>query len=193
MEHFKEILTIVAIGFVIVVYYPYFRDIFLGTTKPHLYTWLIWSLTMGIAAAGALKGGAEQGAWPLIMGTVAMSCITLLALKYGTKNITRSDTIALVAAIGAVLVWWQLEDVYLAVLVATLIDVVGYYPTFRKSYLEPESETISFWMLSVIGIAINIAALSEYNFLTTFYLAVIFLSSGLLTAFLFFRRKKLGN
>ncbi len=192
MENLKEILTIVSIIFVVVVYYPYFRDIFLGITKPHLYTWLIWAVTMGIATAGALKGGAEQGAWPLAMGTMAITVITLLSLKYGTKNITKSDTVALVVSLGAVFVWWQLQSLYLAVLIATMIDVIGYYPTFRKSYLAPESETISFWALSTLGIAINIAALSEYNFLTTFYLATIFLFSGSLAIFLFFRRKQLG-
>ena len=192
MENFKEIITALSVIFVIVLYLIYFRDIFLTKTKPHVYTWLIWSITMGVAAASAISGGAGYGSFPLILGAGFMTGITVVSIKYGTKNITRSDTIALIFALGSVVIWWQLNNPYLAVFIASMIDMIGYYPTFRKSYFEPESETVSFWALSLLGITLNIVALDEYNFLTLFYLATIFFSSGSLAIFLLVRKKQLG-
>lgn len=42
-------------------FFPYFLDIFRKRTKPHAYTWLIWSVTYGTALAGLWygKGGLE--------------------------------------------------------------------------------------------------------------------------------------
>ena len=46
--------------FVVIAYVPYLRDIFKGKTTPHLYTWLIWFLTLSTALAGMWSGGAYQ-------------------------------------------------------------------------------------------------------------------------------------
>lgn len=48
------ISTVVAIALAFV---PYLRDIFRRKTKPHTYTWLIWTITQGTAVAGLWYGG----------------------------------------------------------------------------------------------------------------------------------------
>jgi hypothetical protein len=56
--------------------------------------------------------------------------VMLLSLKYGTRNITRSDTIILILALAAVFVWVQLDNPLLAVIMVTLIDLAGYVPSW---------------------------------------------------------------
>jgi hypothetical protein len=184
----KEVLALVSVIGVIIAYYPYFRDIFQGKTKPHIYTWLIWSITMGIGVLGIIRGGGLQGVYPLLIGLVLVSSVAILSLWYGTKNITKSDTISLIAALVAVVIWFYLKNPYVAVLVAGLIDAIGYYPTFRKTYFEPESETLSFWLLSVAVSSISLLANEEYNFLTTFYTGIMLTMNLFLTIFIIMRR-----
>ncbi len=187
----KEILAVASIIGVLIAYYPYFKDIFQRKTKPHIYTWLVWTITMGIGVLGIIEGEGKQGVFSLLLGLVLVAAVMVLSFWFGTKNITRSDTLSLVAALIALCFWFFLDNPYLAVLVAALIDAIGYYPTFRKSYLDPQSETLSFWSLSVFVSFISILANEEYNFLTTFYLGTMFVMNFALTVFLFVRRKKL--
>jgi len=178
--------TVVLIGG---AFLPYLRDIFRGKTKPHAYTWLVWTITQGTAVAGLIKGKGGWGALTLIIGIVFCFLIFLLSLKYGTRNITKSDTVVLVAALSAIVAWWQLENPLLAIFMVSVIDVLGYIPTFRKTFEEPWTETAISWaVFSLVNILI-IFALSEYNLLTLTYLVTITFANFTLLAICLIRRR----
>jgi hypothetical protein len=171
-------------------YYPYIRDLFKGKTKPHLYTWLVWALTQGTAAVGLWYGGGRLGVLSLVIGTALVIVIFLLSFKYGTKNITRADTIVLLAALLAIVLWWRLDNPYLAVFMVSLIDGLGYVPTFRKSFQAPWSETLSFWIAMMFAALFALLANAEYNFLTVTYLATCAVANAAVILILVFRRRQ---
>ncbi len=174
----------------LVAFYPYFRDIFLKKTQPHIYTWLIWALTQGTATAALLYGGGGwKGATGLAAGTSLIVVIFFLSFRYGTKNITKSDTLTLVAALSALLIWWGLHSPLLAVLMVTAIDISGYIPTFRKSWEEPWSETVETWLIWCVGNVFCILALNEYNPLTLTYLVTITAANLILAGMCLMRRR----
>jgi len=186
----KLILAILAT--VVIVggaFLPYLRDIFRGKTKPHAYTWLVWTITQGTAVAGLIKGKGGWGALTLIIGIVFCLIIFLLSLKYGTRNITKSDTVILVAALSAIVVWWQLENPLLAIFMVSVIDVLGYIPTFRKTFEEPWTETAISWAVFSLANILIIFALSEYNLLTLTYLVAITFANFTLLAICLIRRR----
>ena len=184
----KIIFTIVATAIGIAAFFPYLRDIFLLKTKPHAYTWLIWSITQGTAVFGIWYGGGSWGALNLTVGTIFVIIIFLFSLKYGTKNITKSDTAILIAAFCAILVWWLLDQPFISVIMVSVIDVIGYIPSFRKSYHEPWSETLASWITFSASNIFAMLALNEYNFLTTTYLVAITFANISLFVFCFLRR-----
>lgn len=170
---FKLIIAIVAAVLTVVGYGAYFRDIFAKKTKPHLYTWLIWVITLGTATVALLHGGGKFGSLSLIIGTVLVFSVFILSFKYGTKDINKKDAVVLILALMAVVVWWQLDNPLAAVLMVTAIDGAGYIPTIRKSFNDPWSETISFWIIMTIAGFLTLISNAEYNFLTVTYLAVL--------------------
>lgn len=184
----KLLFTIIATFICVISFIPYLRDIFSSKTKPHAYTWLIWTITQGTAVAGLLYGGSGLGALSLIVGLVLVFVVFLFSLKYGTKNITKSDTIILMLALMAILVWWQLHQPLISVVMVSAIDFFGYIPSFRKSYQEPWSETLWTWILLCISNIFAILAFKEYNFLTLTYVITITLANLTLFSICFFRR-----
>lgn len=173
-----------------VAFLPYFWDIYRKRTKPHAYTWLIWCLTQGTAVAGMWYGGSGFGALGLTIGLVFVAIVFLFSLKYGTKNITRSDTVILIAAIAAILVWWQLNNPILAIAMAATIDLFGFIPTWRKTIVEPWSETLWTWIAFSIGNFFAIAGLLEYNLLTLTYIVAITIANLIVAGIcIYFRRK----
>jgi hypothetical protein len=170
-------------------YAPYLRDMLRGTTKPHVYTWLIWTLTTGTAAAGAWYGG---GGYSAASQTLA-SCLTFLffflSLRYGTKNITRSDTLILFAALFAIGLWWLLRNPLLSVLLVTVIDVIAYAPSYRKSFSEPWSESVLAWNMFTLAMIFSILSIAHYNVLTVIYLAMTVAMNIGLVALCLYRRQ----
>lgn len=188
--NWKLIAAIIA-GILVVFggHIPYLRDMFRNKTKPHAYTWLIWSITYGTATVAMWHG---QGGWGFL--GMAASCFFIfltfiLSLKYGTRNITKGDTVILILALSAIVVWWQLNNPMLAVLMVSAIDVVGYLPSYRKVYHEPWSETVASWIFFTLANFFSIAAASEYNFLTLTYLLAISTANITLLIICLYRRR----
>jgi hypothetical protein len=177
--------VVVGLGFSI----PYIIDILRKKTQPHAYTWLIWSLTQGIGAAGILHGGGGITGYGWWMSTGIAFLVFLLSFRYGTKNITRSDTFVLAAAIIAILAWVGLHEPLLAVILATLIDFLGYIPTFRKSWTEPWREDLLAWVGFIIAPTLSFLSLTEYNFLTSTYVVMTILANLGLSLLLIVRRQ----
>lgn len=186
---FKLIVSLVAVALTAYGYLPYFRDIFRNKTKPHLYTWLVWTITQGTATAVIWNGGGNYAVFSLGVGTILVGLVFLFALKYGTRNITRSDTVVLIAALLAIVVWWKLESPLLAVVMISIIDGLGFVPTFRKSFEEPWSETLSFWIIMALINALVIVSIEVYGLVTIIYPVTLLIANMGVWGICFFRRK----
>lgn len=186
---FKIALTGLAVILMVFSFYPYIRDIFRGKTRPHLYTWLIWGITQATATVGLIYGGGGLSGITLALSTFLVLVVAALCFRFGTKNITRSDTVMLIAALVAIVVWWQLNNPLLAVFMVSVIDFVGYIPTWRKTYQEPWSETLLFWIMSGSIPVLILFTNSEYNLLTTTYLLTI-ITANVLSVLLIYTRRK---
>lgn len=186
----KTIFAFISILIALGVFINYVRSVLKRETKPHAYTWLIWGITQATAVTGIWYGGGGLGAIPLGISTICVFLVFLLALQYGTRNINQSDTFVLMVALLAIVVWWQLDNPVLAILMVSTIDVIGYIPSWRKSITEPWSETLLSWSISPIGHAFALLALAEYNFFTlTYPLSLMAANLILVGICLVYRRK----
>lgn len=190
---YKLIIALIASALTIIGFIPYFKDVFGKKTKPHLFTWLIWTITQGTAVVALLQGGGRFGGISLIIGTILVFVIFLLSFKYGTKDITISDKIVLVVALLAVLVWWQLDNALAAVLMVSAIDGAGYIPTIRKTFKNPWSETPSFWLIMASTDLLAIISNAEYNLLTVTYLSVLLFANVIVSLICITRRKVIAK
>lgn len=185
----KFFFLVLALSANVAAYVPYVRGIFKGETKPHAYTWLIWTATTSIGAAGVWYGGGGYPAISFAVAAVLSFLIFLLSLRFGTRDITRGDAIALIAALTAIFIWVGLENPVLSVLVGVSIDAVGYWPSVRKTYRAPWSESLYAWWLWIFAAAFSLLALSAYNVLTIAYYIPILVINILFVAMVLLRRR----
>lgn len=190
---YKFVLGISAIVIAFVSYIPYVRDIFAGKTKPHAFSWFIWGVLTAIGFAGQLAGGAGSGAW--VTGFTALACfsISIVGLVKGRKNIIFVDWLSLIGAGVALFLWYLTKNPLLSVILVTVIDALGFFPTFRKSYSKPQEETLSTYFLSGLKFLISLFALQNFTILTALYPVSLVVMNWLFIAMLIVRRKQLGK
>ena len=162
----KIIFALVALVLIVAASVPYIVDMLKGKTKPHLYTWLVWSITTGIAAAGVFYGNGGYPALTTGVGAALSFIIFFLSFKYGTKDITTGDKLALGFCLVAILIWVGLHNPLGSVVLAAAIDIAAYWPTVRKTYTAPWSEPLFSWALWIATPFFSILALSAYNIFT---------------------------
>jgi hypothetical protein len=177
----------------LVSYVFYFRDIWAGKTKPHAFTWLIWtSLTaIGFAAQVADNGG--PGAWVTGFTAAVSIVIFVVSLFRGERNIIRSDWICLAGAGLAAGLWAVTDDALLAVILVSIIDALGFAPTFRKSFRRPYEETLIAYVLSALKFVLALFALDNFTAVTALYPASLVLMNGAFALMLVIRRRQVTS
>ncbi len=184
-----EIWGMISVGLAIFALTPYVWSVLRGRTKPHLFTWIIWTILTGIAFLLQYTEGAGAGAWSGFVSTLFCIVILIASFKYGEKNITRSDWIVFLAALAAIPIWLLTKNAALAAVWVTAIDAAGYIPTMRKSWIKPYEEMVTTHALSLIKHLCVLLAVQNVHFATIFYSWGMVVMNGLLVAMLVFRRR----
>lgn len=187
----KWSIAIVSLVMTIAGYWFYLRDIFRGKTKPHAYTWLVWTILTGVAFAAQLQDKGGPGSY--VTGLTALVCLIIfgLALSKGEKDITHSDKIYLAISIAAIVPWLVTKSPLLSVVLVTIIDFFGFLPTIRKSFHKPFEETASTYFISGIKFILAIIALENYTVVTWLYPASLVVANIAFAGMLMIRRKQL--
>lgn len=175
----KEVIGAISVLLNLVGYGAYLYTIIKGKTRPHVFSWIIWGIVNGIVFLGQHVDGAGPGAW--VAGTTALICfiIVLLSLRQGDKHIVRSDWIAFIGAMATIPVWYFTKDPLGAVVLATVIDVLGCYPTFRKCWNRPQDENLFMWSVAAIRSFLSFFAIENYTWVTALFpVAMVFTNGG---------------
>lgn len=191
--NYKIIVGIVAVVISFIGYLPYFRDILNKKTKPHVFSWFVWSLSGGIGFFAQIISGAGSGAWILGLGFTVSVAITILAFRQGEKTITLSDWLAFSGALIGLVLWQLTDNPLLAIIFVILSDILAFTPTFRKSYHKPYEETFISWVFSSLKFLLALVATQSYSLTTVLYPLYLFLSNGSFAVMLVVRRRILDR
>lgn len=167
---------------------PYFVGVYKKTNKPHFITWLIWTLSTLVVFIAQLVSNAGPGAWMSFVGICTCGAAMIVGLICGEKTITRGDWICLILTLLAILLWFFTHNPFYAVILITLIDVIGYYPTFRKSWSKPDEEPALPYALGTVGRLFGIAALSSFQPVNWIYNVAVIAANSSLIVWLMMRR-----
>ncbi|MAS87079.1 MAG: hypothetical protein CMH30_03755 [Micavibrio sp.] len=130
-----------AIFLMVLRYVFYFSSIYKKETRPHVFSWLNWGIVVGIGAAAQLKlDSTGMSGWVLAIVSVSCLLIAGLAVFVGEKNITRGDWLTFLGALAIIPVWQATEEPVIALILVVTIDFLSYYPSFRKTWIDPTSE-----------------------------------------------------
>jgi hypothetical protein len=193
MYELKNILGFVATALVFIGYVPYLRDIIKGKTKPHIYSWFLWSIVTFIVFALQVSGGAGSGAFVTL--AAALSCFAVIILGFVYKSIFEIvwiDTVFLVLTILALGLWLIAKQPVLSTILTTTIDLLAFAPTVRKSWNKPYSETLVFYYLNTFRFGLAAVALQKYSVVTALYPITWLITNGLFALMLVMRRKQIA-
>lgn len=187
---YKEIISGIAIALTFAAFVPYIRAIVTGKTRPHVFSWIIWGSTTFVVFLAQLQGKGGIGAWPIgVSGIITLLIAFLAYTRRADVTITMTDWAFFIAALSSLPLWYVTADPLWAVIVLTLVDVMGFGPTVRKAYHHPHSESAVFFAMFAIRNMLVVAALEHYSATTVLFPAVIAAACVLLIVLLLYRRK----
>lgn len=188
----RPLISALATALTSIAYLPYIWSIAHGHTRPHVFTWIVWGFATGIAFLAVLKAGGGVGAWPIgFSGAVTLLVAGLAYIKRSEITITRTDRLLFFAALAAIPLWVVANDPLWAVVLITVIELLGFGPTLRKTWSKPHSESMGFLAIMVARNMLILTALDQHTLITVLFPAVSAMACGLLIAIMAWRRPHL--
>ena len=167
----------------------YWRSIARGVTRPHPFTFLVWTILALIAAVAQFGDHAGPGAWSSAATAVIFAVTFIWSLFSGVRNPTRGDWASLALSLAVIPFWVVTKNPALAVFLVAAIDAAGFYPTVRKSWHRPQDENMMAWFLNMLKLAASLLAMKNVSFVTIFYPAsFLVLNAGFIVMCLLRRR-----
>lgn len=193
MTDYKTLLGYIATILAFVAIAPYFWDIYKGRTKPHAFSWLIWGILEAIGFAAQIFGHGGPGAWPTLATSIICFTIAGIAFYKGEIEFVLFDWLALTGAGLAILLWLFTHSPFYSVILITAADLIGFLPTYRKSFHLPFTETLSEYVLSSVKEITALFALTSLSFITGFYIGTVAAANLVFVTMVLIRRKQLKS
>lgn len=162
-----------------------------GKTKPHAFSWLIWSILAGIGFAGQFSDGGGYGAWVSAFSMLCSAIVFVLALITGERHITRFDWICLLFALVAIVLWQLTETPLYSMIMVSAISASGFLPTIRKTYTKPFEETLIAYAGGAVVYVLALFAMSHLTWITVIYPTTVILVNVGFVTFMLYRRAQL--
>lgn len=188
--YIKQILAAIAITMSFISYIPYIRDIVKGKTKPHAFTWLIWTILSTVGFAAQISDNAGPGAYMNLVNITIGIYIIFVGFKY-KSNIVKSDYISLIVSLLTIPLWIITKNPFWSIILIIIIDIFAFIPTVRKSLINPHSETIETYFINSFKHLLSISALTRYTPITSLYPSYLVFINSVFGIMLIIRRKQI--
>ncbi|HVV39429.1 MAG TPA: hypothetical protein VHD31_03890 [Candidatus Paceibacterota bacterium] len=165
---------------------PYIWGMLHGTTRPNIVSWGLWTVLQGISVAALWSAGAS---WPILI-LIAATFNTLLVLVlclfgYGYKKYDLTDTICLVLAVVAILLWYITSQPLLALILAIAADFCATVPTIIKAWKDPHSEAVWSWFIVIFASGLSLVATTRFDASNLIWPIYIVIACGFITGLVF--------
>lgn len=187
----KDFLGILAVIITFIGYAPYVWNTLKGKTRPHIFSWFTWALVTFLVFALQLYGKGGAGTYTTLAAAFLCTLIFILGLKNGKRDITKFDVIVFIFSLIATSIWVFAKQPIISTLLLVAINTLATLPTIRKSWKDPNSETLFLWEMAALRNFLGILALSNYSVLTWLYPATNVLANVIESLVLIFRRRRL--
>jgi hypothetical protein len=127
---------------------PYWRSILAGRTKPHQFTWIIFTVMNGIIATSQILAGASWSASISVTFTVGSAVNAALSFRYGMRDSSRHDRALFSAALLTIAVWILTKNNAVAIWLTVVIDVFATAMIVLKIRSDHTSEDPRPWVLA---------------------------------------------
>lgn len=169
----------------------YTRSMLAGKAKPHRVTRLVIWLASIAGLLGVLQSTSLAGQIFALIFLLRATYLLVMSVKYGVGGSSSLDTSCLIIGVVAVLSYALTKNGLLAITLGIFADVVGYIPTFVKTYKKPDSEDPLFFAIE--GLASLLGVFSIWEVRADILFPVYFTLCSVLMVVLIYRKKILNK
>jgi len=189
MSNYRDALGLLSVGLAILAAVIYVAQTLRGEVRPHPLSWFLFGV---LSLTGFLiqhDEGARQGSWTLMAMTIICFLFVAVSVARGERSFSRSEWAFAVAGGAVFVVYLFTGEANIAAALTTLVDALGYGPTFVRGWAQPRKDSVSSFALNGLKFVPSLMAMDPINFATAFYPATLLVLNTAVTVMLVVRRR----
>jgi hypothetical protein len=170
----RQLFTVLSGLTIAIAYIPFIVGTIQGWVVPNRATWTVWFVQDVLIASSAIMAGVGPAAvMPVIWGLGA-AIVLILSLTKGTRGtFTGLEKSCLGLSGLGILLWATTGSPRLALVASVSAAFIGGVPTVVKAWAKPWTETMSGWLLLILGTVFTSLAIQGSTFDSGFLQVVI--------------------
>ena len=170
----RQLFTVLSGLAIAIAFIPFIRGTIQGWVVPNRASWIVWFVQDVLIASSAIMAGVGPAAvMPVIWGLGA-TIMLILSVTKGTRGaFTGLEKASLVLSGLGILLWAMTGAPRLALVASVSAVCIGGVPTLVKAWVKPWTETMSGWLLMILGTVFSSLAIQRWTFDSGFLPVVI--------------------
>ena len=166
---FTKILLFLAVTSNITATVVYLYSIFRNKVKPHSFTFLIWSIILGINFFAQILSGVGLSSILLASNLLASIIIFFVCIKKGYTEHDRKDIACLCLGILTIVIWLVTKQPLYSVVLSCIIDLFAFIPSFRKSFHKPSEDSSLTYYISGLEYLFSFPSYQTFSLVALMY------------------------
>jgi hypothetical protein len=173
MDDWRDALGLLSVALAILAAIIYIAQTLRGEVRPHPLSWFLFGILSLTGFLVQRDEGARQGSWTLMAMTVICFLFVAASVARGERSFSRREWAFAVAGGAVFVVYLFTRQSNVAAALTTLVDALGYGPTFVRGWSQPKKDSVASFALNGIKFVPSLMAMDPISFATSFYPATL--------------------
>ena len=193
MDDWRDALGLLSVALAILAAIIYIAQTLRGEVRPHPLSWFLFGILSLTGYLVQRDEGARQGSWTLMAMTVICFLFVAASVARGERSFSRREWAFAVAGGAVFIVYLFTRQSNVAAALTTLVDALGYGPTFVRGWSQPKKDSVASFALNGIKFVPSLMAMDPISFATSFYPATLLVLNAAVAIMLVMRRRALDG
>ena len=188
----RDALGILSVVLAVLAAVIYILQTLRGEVRPHPLSWFLFGTLSLTGYLVQRDEGARQGSWTLLAMTVICFLFVAVSVARGERSFSRQEWAFLIAGGAVFIIYLFTREANVAAALTTLIDALGYGPTFTHGWSFPRKDSVTSFALNAAKFVPSLMAMDPISFATSFYPATLLVLNSAVSIMLIMRRRAVG-
>jgi peptidoglycan/LPS O-acetylase OafA/YrhL len=143
LEDWRDALGILSVVMAILAAVVYVFQTLRGEVRPHPLSWFLFGILSATGYWVQRDQGANQGSWTLLAMTIICFIFVAVSVARGERSFSRQEWAFAVAGGAVFVVYLFTREANIAAALTTVVDALGYGPTFIRGWTHPKKDSVT--------------------------------------------------
>ena len=189
LEDWRDALGILSVVMAILAAVIYVFQTLRGEVRPHPLSWFLFGILSATGYWVQRDQGANQGSWTLLAMTIICFIFVAVSVARGERSFSKQEWAFAVAGGAVFVVYLFTREANIAAALTTVVDALGYGPTFIRGWTHPKKDSVTSFALNGAKFVPSLMAMDPISFATSFYPATLLVLNAAVSIMLLIRRR----